>query len=229
MGSVFAKYVKMARGVLQDLRDPVLRKARGVVHVGANLGQERRRYDRRGISVVWVEPIPEVFEKLQRNIAEFPRQRAIRALVSDSDGQRVSFHVTDNGGRSSSMLELTGHRDVWPNVDVARTIELETVTLPKLLEGKGIDLTGFDALVMDVQGAELLVLKGAASILDHFTWIKAELFSFDAYKGAGQRPEVDAFLAGHGFRPVATRFHARHPSGGVVEDVIYRREPARAV
>ncbi len=229
MPKTLKQYFAAARSVVQDLRDPVLRHARGVVHVGANRGQERRKYDRRGIEVVWVEPLPDVFELLERNIAGFARQRAIRALVSDSDGSTVKFNVADNGGRSSSMLELTGHRDVWPHVGFSHSIELETFTLPTLLAREGVDLGRFDALVMDTQGAELKVLRGAAPILDRFTWIKAELFGFEAYAGACQRPEVDAFLAGHGFRPVATRFQARHPSGGIAEDVIYRRDGKRTV
>lgn len=229
MPKTLKQYFQAARSVVQDLRDPVLRHARGVVHVGANRGQERRKYARRRLPVVWVEPIPEVFELLERNIAGFERQRAIRALVSDTDGATVKFNIADNGGRSSSMLELTGHRDVWPHVDFSHSIELETVTLPTLLVREKVELTGFDALVMDTQGAEMKVLRGAAPILDRFTWIKAELFGFEAYAGACQRPEVDAFLAGHGFRPVATRFHARHPSGGAVEDVIYRRDAKRTV
>lgn len=214
----------MTRKTLQKLRDPLLWEAHGVVHVGANLGQERFDYLWRGIKVVWVEPTPEVFAELERNIASFPRQRAFRALVSDRDGARVRFHVTNNGGRSSSMLELAEHRTVWPKVDVAREIELETVTLPALLRREGIELADFDALVMDTQGAEMLVLRGAAPMLHRFNWIKAELFSFEAYRGVCQRPEVDAFLASHGFRPVRTRCMARHPSGGVAEDVYYRRD-----
>lgn len=223
------RHLNRIRKFLHRLRDPVLRKARGVVHLGANSGQERFIYARRGLDVVWVEPIPEVFEQLERNIASFPRQRAVRALVSDRDGASVRFHVTNNAGKSSSMLELAEHRDVWPHVRVAREIELETVTLPTLLSREGIELAGFDALVMDVQGAEMQALLGAAPILDRFTWIKAELFGFEAYRGVCQRPEVDAFLATHGFRPVLTRFMARHPSGGVVEDVTYRISRDRVV
>ena len=223
------QHLKAARKLLEESQDPVLREAHGVVHVGANCGQEREAYARRGIKVVWVEPIPEVFAELARNIADFPDQRAFRALVSDTDGTPVRFHVTDNGGRSSSMLELAEHRDVWPQVDVSHVIELETVTLPTLLAREKVDLAGFDALVLDTQGAEMQVLRGAAPILDRFTLIKAELFGFEAYRGVCQRPEVDAFLAGHGFHPVATRFMARHPSGGVAEDVTYRIRRERAV
>lgn len=62
-----------------------LRTARGVVHVGANVGQERALYDRYGLEVLWIEPIPDVFATLAANIAGFPRQRALECLVTDRD------------------------------------------------------------------------------------------------------------------------------------------------
>ena len=41
--------------------DDFLRDVTGVVHVGANTGQERDKYARHGLSVIWVEPIPDIY------------------------------------------------------------------------------------------------------------------------------------------------------------------------
>lgn len=38
-----------------------LSKGRGVIHVGANAGQERELYAAFGLHVIWIEPIPDVF------------------------------------------------------------------------------------------------------------------------------------------------------------------------
>src|SRR5665213_2643311 len=60
-----------------------LAKVPGVIHVGANTGQERDLYQSHGVGVVWVEPIPNVFDQLVKNIAAYPAQRAFKALLTD--------------------------------------------------------------------------------------------------------------------------------------------------
>jgi 2-O-methyltransferase len=43
-------------------------------------GQERELYAAFGLRVVWIEPIPEVFESLKLNICPYPKQCAYRYL-----------------------------------------------------------------------------------------------------------------------------------------------------
>lgn len=88
---------------------------------------------RRGLEVLWVEPIPEVFARLAHNIKPHPRQKALMALVTDEDGREYDFHVSSNHGASSSIFELARHRELWPHVDFSSTIRLTSVTLPTLL------------------------------------------------------------------------------------------------
>jgi FkbM family methyltransferase len=76
----------------------------GVVHVGANLGQEREVYAALGLDVVWIEPIPEIFAQLKENVQGFPNQLAIEALVTDIDDKEYVFHIANNDGASSSIL-----------------------------------------------------------------------------------------------------------------------------
>jgi hypothetical protein len=48
--------------------------------------------------VVWIEPIPTVYEKLGRNIESYPEQKAIRALLTHRAGEIVQFNVANNSG-----------------------------------------------------------------------------------------------------------------------------------
>src|SRR5688572_32172388 len=146
------KILRRLRRMLGPDPDRFLRSARGVVHVGANVGQERALYDRHGLDVLWIEPIPEVFAALAENIAAFPRQRALECLVTDRDDAEYEFNVANNGGESSSILALEQHRDVWPKVEFTKTITLRSSTLATLLARERIELTHYDALVMDTQG-----------------------------------------------------------------------------
>jgi FkbM family methyltransferase len=94
--------------------DDFLRSYSGVIHVGANSGQERTLYAQHGLNVVWIEPIPEVYAALTDNIVGYPRQTAINALITDKDGETYTLHVANNEGASSSILDLHDHRDIWP-------------------------------------------------------------------------------------------------------------------
>ena len=198
-----------------------LRSARGVVHVGANVGQERELYRRHELEVLWIEPIPEVFAKLAANIAAFPRQRALECLVTDRDDAPYEFNVANNDGESSSILELKEHRDVWPKVRFTRTIKLRSSTLSTLLVRENVDVARYDALVMDTQGSELLVLRGAEPVLGHFKFIKTEVPDFEAYAGCAKLEDIDRFLRDRGYEELARNRFASRPGGGQYYDVVY--------
>ncbi len=198
-------------------------RCRGVVHVGANVGQERERYARFGLSVLWIEPDPATFETLAANVRGFPRQRAVRALVADRDGQELDFHVSSNSGESSSILRPKGHLEVWPEVAFERTITLRSQTLASVLAAPGVDAGAYDALVMDTQGAEMHVLRGAGPALDGFRFVKAEGADFEMYEGAARIEEIAAFLGARGFVETARRRFATHPGGGGCYDALFER------
>jgi len=143
----------------------------------------------------------------------------------DQDGQAYQFHVANNQGESSSILELQMHRDVWPDVAFDRTILLESITLQSLVSKERINLEQYDRLLIDTQGSELLVLRGAGPLLARFHMIKVEVADFPAYQGGCQFPEVDQFLRQNGFREQYREPFAHHPQGGSYLDVIYGRVP----
>jgi FkbM family methyltransferase len=201
-----------------------LADARGVIHVGANVGQERDLYAAHRLPVVWIEPIPEVFERLRRNIRGYPGQRAYQALITDADGRSYTFHVADNDGESSSIFDLADHRDVWPEVSYERRIILESVTLASFLDRHAIDVGGFDTLVLDTQGSELLVLKGAESILHRIEQVWTEAADFEAYRDGARLQEIGDFLSARGFREIHRTAFADRPQGGTYYDVLYRRD-----
>jgi FkbM family methyltransferase len=196
---------------------------RGVLHVGANTGQERQIYAHYALPVVWIEPIPSVFAELQNNIAGHKDQRAVQALVTNRDGDMTTLHVASNGGASSSILPLAEHKDVWPDVGYVDAIEMRSETLPSVLERAGIDARGFDVLVMDTQGSELLVLQGAVPLLNQLAYIKTEAADFEAYTGCAKVDEIETFLAGHGFSAVRKDPFAKRTQGGAYYDLLFKR------
>jgi FkbM family methyltransferase len=181
-------------------RTTYLRFCKGLIHVGANAGQERAHYARLGLDVLWVEPIPHVFAALANNLRGYPKQQALEALVTDQDGVHVELQISSNGGKSSSILALAEHKEVWPDIDFKSTLSLVGVTLPTLIKRNNIDIAKYDALLLDTQGAELLILRGASSMLSQFKYIQAEAANFEAYENCPRVPDIVAFVEAHGFK-----------------------------
>src|SRR5690242_19194551 len=106
------KLLRRLRRLFSPDPNRFLRSTRGVIHVGANVGQERELYRRHGLDVLWIEPIPDVFARLAANMSGLPRQRALERLVTDRDDATYEFHISNNDGESSSILDLKQHRDI---------------------------------------------------------------------------------------------------------------------
>ena len=207
-----------SRGLLPDR---FLEAGRGVIHVGANKGQERFLYAQYGLKVVWVEPIPEIFRELQSNLAGFPDQTAYNCLIAAQDGQKYQFHISDNEGSSSSILEPNKGLDYWKSIGF-HSIELESLSLSTLIRSKGIDMSLFDILVLDTEGSELLVLQGAKEILSRFRYIQCEAANFPVRSGCCTLQDLDVFLEKNGFKQTGRFVAQRSPNGGRLWDVLYK-------
>lgn len=216
--------MRRAKAALRKDPDYFLHCVSGVIHVGANSGQERNRYKHHDLRVVWIEPIPEVFAALVANLHGYSNQIAFQHLVTDQDDAEYEFHVSNNSGKSSSILELKLHRDIWPEVAYDRTITLRSTTLVSLLKNERINIGDYDALILDTQGSERLVLEGAAPVLHAFRFIKTEIPDFESYAGCCQLKDIDAFVTQYGFQEVSRhRFAERSESEGYY-DVVYERK-----
>ena len=177
-----------------------LKEVPGVIHVGANTGQEREDDAALGLNVLWIEPIPAIFDVLQSNISEFANQQALRALLAAEHGRAYVFHVSDNEGASSSILDFAKHRKMYPEVHFTSEIHMTSTTLTHLIDEHHIDVSRYGALVLDTQGSELLVLQGAISVLSQMRYVKTEVADFEAYKGCCQFSELTDFMTLHGFK-----------------------------
>jgi len=219
------KFIRKPARYLEKYRDrKLLKTISGIVHVGANRGQEIGLYARFDLDVIWIEPIPEVFEQLINNSKPYKKQKAYQALITDMDDQEYQFNIASNNGASSSIFQLKGHKEIWPSVEMIDTISLKSKTLNTLFKNEGIDPSKYQALVMDTQGSELLVLKGSVPLLKHFKFIKTEVADFDSYEGGCQLVDIDAFMTSHGFRENHRRkFSKPTKAGGQYYNITYVR------
>lgn len=198
-----------------------LSKSKGVIHVGANTGQERELYAAYGLNVIWIEPIPEVYDRLNTLIDSYPKQKAFRYLVTDADDKEYLFHISSKGGGASSIYDLAGHKELWPDVTYTQTITLKSITLSSFITKERVELTDYDVLVLDTQGSELLVLRGAINLLPHIKYVRAEVPDFESYSGCCKLPEMDDFFKEHNFRRIAQGVFAHKKGIGTYYEVLY--------
>lgn len=100
--------------------------------------------------IVAVEPQKDVFERLSYNIAQNPFHtvKAVACAVADKTGELTLFIDPRNRGESS--LRIVGTNE-------GAQVTVPAVTLLDLLRSEG--LTRVDAIKLDVEGAEDLILE----------------------------------------------------------------------
>ncbi len=171
----------------------------GLMHVGANTGDEALDYVRAGIpTVIYVEPTPAAFAVLQARIAGFPDHHAVRAVCSAAAGESVTFNVASNNAESSSLFALGNHGILYPEIVYTERLALVTTTVDDIIATAFPDRAP-NLLIIDVQGAELLVLRGAEQALNAIDAVYCEVADIRLYEGSCTWPEIDAFLRERGF------------------------------
>jgi FkbM family methyltransferase len=177
---------------------------KGVVHIGAHKGEEIEIYDELGIEdVVWIEANPKIFEILKGNILKFKKQKAFNFLISDVDNKEYVFYITNNG-ESSSILELDKHKTHHPHIHVTETINLNSKKIDTIIEENCLDMNQYNFLNLDIQGAELMALKGFIENLKYIDYIYTEVNSGEVYKNCAKIEELDSFLKEYSFERVET-------------------------
>ena len=185
--------------LLLKISDYGIPKPCRLLHIGANGGQEASYYEAHAIQAWHVEAIPELFQTLKAHCQQFKHQTPILACISDEPGKEVVFHVASNSGLSSSLLGLGRHAVANPSITYVRSINLASATIDSLIES-GVLPSEIDFLVLDVQGAELLALKGAQGLLASGSLRGAliETSVHPLYEGGSTYLDVSALLQRHG-------------------------------
>jgi len=164
----------------------------GVIHVGAHFGQEYHDYKAAGIrQVLFIEPCEKAFKVLQETFSSTPGV----TLFNSACGEY--FMICDmnveqaNQGMSNSLLKPIKHLDQYPSIQFTTTEEVEVRPLDEITSHL---LTRGNLLVMDVQGFELEVLKGATQTLNQIDYIYTEVNRDEVYENCARVEQLDEFL-----------------------------------
>jgi FkbM family methyltransferase len=143
----------------------MVRKGDVVIDVGANVGYFSMLFadaTGKGGQVHYFEPIPSTFQRLSENIRRFPSYRNVYVncvAVGDRTCPALMFLPQNDHAQAALVRHLDGS---WKDAaDQVQSIEVEMIRLDDYAAG----LNRIDFVKCDVEGAELLVLRGAESTL----------------------------------------------------------------
>ena len=128
----------------------IIRPGDVVFDVGANLGLHTLTFSKLAREVVAFEPNPSLLPNLRKTVANLPNARLLECCLSEGDGT-VEFHISDWDHMLGSLANWTGQPTQAVTIP-ARSIDslLAEGALPKP-----------QVLKVDVEGAEMLVFRGA--------------------------------------------------------------------
>ncbi|HEY2638094.1 MAG TPA: FkbM family methyltransferase [Solirubrobacteraceae bacterium] len=169
-----------------------------VVDAGASRGQfalfARGRWP--AARLLCFEPLPGPRAVLERVLADHPAARVLPYALDETAGERA-MHVSRRDD-SSSLLAITDRQTaVFPGTEEVSTEPVAAVRLDEALQAD--DLVAPTLLKIDVQGAELAVLRGGAGLLGALDEILVECSFQELYAGQPLVDDVVAFLHEHGF------------------------------
>lgn len=171
----------------------------GILHIGAHECEEKGDYNNYGISdnkIIWIEGNPVIANKMTEKV-----KNVYNVLISDKE-EEVEFIITNNG-QSSSILELETHKKEHPHVFEIERKKLKTITISSFLETYNIS-PFFNFINLDIQGAELLALKGMGDLLKNIDYIYSEVNEKYLYKNCALIKEIDEYLSQYGFKRIET-------------------------
>lgn len=167
-----------------------------VIDVGANKGQFSLaiRALRPAARIIAFEPLADAADKYADLFRGDGRVELHRFAIAEQEGA-ATFHVTDRSDSSSLLPPGSGQSAAF-GVSRARTMKVPVRRLDSLVRMAGLDRPIM--LKIDVQGAELQVLKSCAD-LSEVDFVYVELSYVELYEGQPLLAEVSAYLADRGF------------------------------
>jgi FkbM family methyltransferase len=181
------------------------------VDVGANVGQWTTALAAAhpAALVVAFEPAPSTLDLLRHNVHlnHLSNVRALGLALSDTIGID-SFQVAKRGSICNRLLPNDHRTATDAHMADAATISVETVRLDDYCQNEGIERIGF--LKIDVEGAELRVLRGAERLLrtQAIDALYTEVEPGNLVRFGESRDTLAALLLGAGYA-----FHMLMPDG----------------
>lgn len=195
-------------------------KTSGVLHVGANFGQEAEIYDELGFEkIFWVEGYPEFVDKLKDNVGYRKNHQIIPVMISDIDGEELVFSVASNTGSSTLLQPTEEWHKTFSEIKIVDKAKIVCRRLDDVLECQldKNDLEKIEFLVLDVEGAELKALNSMGVFIKKINYALIEVSLRRNFENGPLLEDIDGFMLKKSFVRVYMK------SGAASGDALYKR------
>jgi FkbM family methyltransferase len=175
-------------------------KVKGVIHIGAFYGQEKKTYNNLNIkNVIWIEANPHYENIIRDNVGD---DKIIITGIGNVNNT-LTFNVANNG-QSSSFLEFGTHLEEHPGINFTEKINVPVKRMVDVINEYNISINDYNFLNVDIQGYELEAFKGFDNQLHNFDFIYCEVNVKELYIGCPLIEDIDNYLEKFNFKRVLT-------------------------
>lgn len=185
-----------------------------IFDIGSCEGEDSIKYARMfpNAKILAFEALPNNVNLIEKNIEKYSAKNieVLPFALSDEDGE-TDFFVSsgqfeekqtdqdwDYGNKSSSIFPPDKNLEkIIPWLNFNEVIKVKMRTIQSICAEKHI--SSVDFIHMDVQGAELNVLKGSGNLIKDFKVIWLEVEAVELYKGQPLKSDIEKFMKKNGF------------------------------
>lgn len=186
--------------LITDITNYITTPIKGVIHVGAHHGEEKKWYNTNNIkNILWIEGNPNLFTNLKKVVGDDKIIIEVIGIKQD----KTQFNISNNG-QSSSLLNLGLHKKHHPDIVYTESIEVNVKTLSQIIEEYKIKIENYNFINLDIQGTELDALISLGDYIKNIDYIYTEVNTNYVYENCALISEIDEYLSHHSFKRVET-------------------------
>ena len=170
-----------------------------IIIIGSNDMWEIENYTNKYKNGVFIEADPNIYLQLKENLNKYNlNYTPINKLITNIHNKEYEFNIFNNNSCSSSIYKPNVDKWMWNNVSQNNTIKIYSTRMKNIIEKLKWNNIIIDVII-DVQGAELEVIKSFDNYINNINCIQIESSSTDFYIGQSTVLEVHKYLINKGF------------------------------
>lgn len=187
---------------------------KNLLFIGANDMSEIGNYVSQYQNAIFIEAIPSIYDIMVKKLDNMNKKFntnyiGCNRLVSDVEDKEYTFNIFSNQGASSSIYEPNPAEWAWADVKKVDTLVLKSTTIENIIKAHKWENVKYD-VILDVQGAELDVLKGfGESNFQNVLSLQTEISTKEYYKGGVLFHTLNDYIQSKGFQ-LCSPPHASH-------------------